>query len=50
MMCADRARRLNVGHANSAVALDDKVVPSGNFTRIGMWALRWLMQYATRFR
>jgi hypothetical protein len=50
MMCADLALRLNVGHANSAVALDDKVVPSGNFTLIRMWALRWLMQYAPRSR
>jgi hypothetical protein len=39
MLCVDRARILKVGHANSAVALGDKVVPSGNFTLIGMWEL-----------
>jgi hypothetical protein len=42
--------RLNVVHAKSAVALDDKVVPSGSFTLIGMWACRLLMQHAPRLK
>jgi hypothetical protein len=50
MMCAYFALRLNVVHAKSAVALDDKVVSSGSFTLIGMCAFPLLMQYAPRLR
>jgi hypothetical protein len=50
MMCADLSLRLNVVHAKSVVALDDKVVPSGSFTLIDMCACRLLMQYAPRLR